>query len=230
MSFLDITTSDLIGTLLGFTFTIFVLSYIWGDNLFFRLSIHIFVGVAAGYATIVTVYNIILPYLIFPIVSGNRGEMILAVVYLIPSALVLCKISPRLSKLGNPAMAMLVGIGAAAAIGGAVIGTLQPQLSASINLPETHSLIDVANVIIILFGTLTTLIYFHFSTRSKAGQPSQRAQWIEVIGWIGQVFIAITFGSLFAGVYLASLTALIERFSFLWNFIKEFLLPLIVSA
>ncbi len=227
MSVLDVTMSDLIGVLLGFTFTIFVLSYIWGDNPFFRLSIHIFVGVAAGYATIVTFYNIILPYLIFPLVSDNRSEMILAVVYLIPGALVLCKISPRLSKLGNPAMAMLVGIGAAAAIGGAVIGTVQPQLSASINLFGTNNLIDAA---IILLGTLTTLIYFHFGTRGKAGQSSQRAQWIEGIGWIGQVFIAITFGSLFTGVYLAALTALIERFSFLWNFIKDFLLPLIVSA
>ncbi|MBU0510537.1 MAG: hypothetical protein KJ638_02400, partial [Chloroflexi bacterium] len=159
MSVLDVTMLDLIGVLLGFTFSIFVLSYIWGDNPFFRLSVHIFVGVAAGYATIVTFYNIILPYLIFPLVSDNRSEMILAVVYLIPAALVLCKISPRLSKLGNPALAMLVGIGAAAAIGGAVIGTIQPQLSASINLFGTNNLIDAA---IILLGTLTTLIYFHF--------------------------------------------------------------------
>ncbi len=227
MSALDITMSDLIGVLLGFTFTIFVLSYIWGDNPFFRLSIHIFVGVAAGYATIVTVYNIILPYLIFPLVGDNHDEMILAVVYLIPSALVLCKISPRLSKLGNPALAMLVGTGAAAAIGGSVIGTVQPQLSASINLFVTHNPIDAA---IILLGTLSTLVYFHFSTRGKAGQPSQRSQWIEGIGRIGQVFIAITFGALFAGVYLAALTALIERFSLLWNFIKDFLLPLIASA
>ena len=227
MIILGMTIADLIGALLGFTFTIFVLSYIWGDNPVFRLSIHIFVGVAAGYAIIVTVYNIILPYLIFPLVGDNHSEMILAVVYLIPSALVLCKISPRLSKLGNPAMAMLVGIAAAAAIGGAVIGTVQPQLSASIHLFGTHNLIDAA---IILLGTLSTLIYFHFSTRGKAGQPSQRAEWIDGIGWIGQVFIAITFGSLFAGVYFAALTALIERFSFLWNFIKDFLLPLIVSA
>lgn len=227
MSVLDITTSDLIGILLGFTFTIFVLSYAWGDNPFFRLSIHIFVGVAAGYATIVTVYNIILPYLIVPLVGDDHGKMILALIYLIPSALVLCKISPRLAKLGNPAMAMLVGIGAASAIGGAVIGTLQPQLSASINLFGTHTSINAA---IILLGTLTTLIYFQFSTRGKDGHPSQQAQWIEGLGWIGQIFIAITFGSLFAGVYLAALTALIERFSFLWNFIKDFLLPLIVSA
>ena len=55
--------------------------------------------------------------------------------------------------------------------------------------------------------------------RSKdgEGQPAARAAWLEGIGWVGQFFVAITFGALFSGVYLAAITALIERISYLWN-------------
>jgi hypothetical protein len=119
-------------------------------------------------------------------------------------------------------MAFLVGIGAAVAVGGAVIGTLGPQVSASINVFDTENWFDA---IIVLAGTLATLIYFHFGEHKKSEQPSQRAQIVKWIGWFGQIFIAITFGALFTGVYYAALTALIERLSFLWTFIRDILLP-----
>ena len=213
---------DVIGVLLGFIFTLFIFSYVWVDNPLFRLTVHIFVGVSAGYVTVVIFNNVILPQLIFKLASGNRGEVIIAAAYLIPSALLLTKMSPRLSKIGNPIMAFLVGVGAAVAIGGAVIGTIGPQVVASTNVFDTNNLLNAA---IVLFGTLATLIYFHFSEHKKSDQLSQRAQLIKGVSWVGQIFIAITFGALFAGVYYAALTALIERLTFLWTFIKEFLLP-----
>jgi hypothetical protein len=211
---------DLIGALFGFTFTLFVFSYAWGDNPFFKIATHIFIGVAAGYATIITVYNVIFPHLIFPLFSDNRGEMVLALIYILPCALVLTKASPKISKIGNPAMAFLVGIGAATAVGGAVLGTMSPQVSASINIFEKS---DFVNATIILVGTLSTLIYFQFGTKKEPAQGIQTSVFVKAISWVGQVFIAITFGALFAGVYFAALTALIERFSYLWTFLRGFL-------
>ena len=225
MSFFEITSADLIGAFLGFGLTLFIFSYAWGDTPFFRFATHIFIGAAAGYATVITLYNVILPQLIFPLFSDNRREMILAVVYLLPSALMLTKISPRLSRFGNPSMAILVGIGAAAAVGGAVIGTVFPQVSASVAIFENQSFFDAGLIVI---GTLATLIYFQFSVQ-KSEQPSAKGQVVRVIGWLGQVFIAITFGALFAGVYFAALTALIERFSFIWTFIRDVLLTAILG-
>ncbi len=222
----EIPLVDLVGVLIGFSFTFFVFSYVWGDNAIFRWTIHIFIGVAAGYALVVTTYNVILPHLIFPLLSDNRSEKILAVIYLIPSALVLTKLSPRMSKLGNVSMAILVGVGAAAAVGGAVIGTVTPQMAATINLFETQNILDAT---VILVGTLATMIYFQFSVSKNADSPTPRTQILTWIGYIGQVFIAITFGALFAGVYYAALTALIERFSFLWSFVRDLLLPTIFA-
>lgn len=222
MSIMDMSLADLSGVLLGFTLTIFVLSYIIGDNFLFRLATHIFIGAAAGYASIITLYNVILPHLIFPFIDSSRGEMFLAICLLIPSLLLLAKISPRLSNLGNPTVAMLVGIGAAAAIGGATFGTVFPQSSASINVFETYNFADGA---ILIIGTLTTLLYFQFNTRREGSRTTPTSQVFKVIGWFGKGFIAITFGALFAGVYIAALTALIERFTFLWSFFKDLVLP-----
>lgn len=222
MNLFDSNMPDLIGMLLGFTLTLFVFSYAWGDNPFFRLATHIFVGVAAGYATVITVYNVILPQLIMPLLSGNRSEMILAVIYLIPSALLLTKISPHLSKYGNPTMAILVGIGAAAALGGAATGTISPQISASIRIFDNS---NIANAGIILIGTLATLIYFQFGVPKKTWKSLPLASVIQGISWVGQVFIAITFSALFAGVYFAALTALIERITYIWILLQDIILP-----
>jgi uncharacterized protein involved in cysteine biosynthesis len=58
---------------------------------------------------------------------------------------------------------------------------------------------------------LTTLVYFHFGARQKLGSAPRRPEWLEILALVGQVFIAITLGVIFAGVFTASLTALIER-------------------
>ena len=144
--------------------------------------------------------------------------MVLAAIYLIPAALILTKISPHLSTLGTPSMAILVGVGAAAAVGGAIVGTLFPQVSISITLFDHQ---NFPNAIFILIGTLTTLVYFQFTTRKTTDQDPSKEQATRVFGWIGQAFIAITFGALFAGVYLAALSALIERFTFLWSVFND---------
>lgn len=223
MSAFDLSMLDVIGALLGFVLTIFIFSYIVGDNILFRIATHLFIGVTAGYVAIVVIQNVILPQMIFPFFGDDRGPKLFAILFLILGALMLTKISPRLNKLGNVAVAYLVGVGAAAAIGGAVLGTIYPQTSASMSVFEAYA--NPLNAILVLVGTLTTLLYFHFGIRRKDTEDSssQRPQWLEAIGGIGRVFIAITFGALFSGVYLAALTALIERVSYFWNLILSFI-------
>jgi hypothetical protein len=205
---MNLPLTDLVGALLGFLLTVAVFSYIWGDNAIFRIVVHLFIGVTAGYVAIVVIQNIILPQMIFPFIEGDRNAKIFALLFLILGTLMMTKISPRLTKLGNPAMAYLVGVGAAAAVGGAVIGTVFPQSSASMRVFADQS---------------TTLLYFHFGIRRRGGedQTSQRPAWLESISGVGQFFIAVTFAALFSGVYLAAVTALIERMSFLWNLVKD---------
>ncbi len=133
------------------------------------------------------------------------------------------KISTRTSRLGNPAVAYLVGIAAAVAIGGAVLGTIIPQTQASINVMDISTagqnfLERLFFGILMLIGTITTLVYFHFGARSTPTGP-QRNKFVNILSWVGQLFIAITLGVLFAGVFSPSLTALIERIGSLSDFI-----------
>jgi hypothetical protein len=221
--------ADLLGALVGFVLTLLVFSYIFGDNALFRIAIHIFVGVAAGYTLAIAFYNIIYPQLVIPLFTGSTQERLLMLVPLGLALLLFAKLSTRLSDLGTPVMAFLVGVGAAAAVGGALFGTLLPQALASMNEFDARSIFQggdaltglgkLGNASLMLVGTLTTLAYFQFGMRTRHDGKAQRPLWLQVIAWIGTLFIAITFGALFAGVYTAALMALIERLNFLVQFI-----------
>jgi hypothetical protein len=218
---------EFVGLALGFLFTILIFSYLLGDNPFFRLAIHIFIGVSAAYVAIITINNVLIPRLIIPILNGNQGERLLSILLFIPSIFLLFKATP-LRKVGNWSVAILVGIGAAAAVGGAITGTLFPQILGTINSMDpsaytiTTSRWDQAiNGFIIVLGTVTTLIYFHFGTQEKPGGADERLPIIENISKIGRIFLAITFGSLYAGVFLSSLAALVERLTFVWEFLNK---------
>jgi len=227
VNFAALSLVDFIGFSLGFLLTILVFSYLLGDNPFFRLAIHIFIGVSAAYAAIITVNNVLIPRLITPLFQGSSGERLLSILLIIPSLFLLTKATP-LRKAGNWTVAILVGIGSATAIGGAVTGTLFPQVLGTINAvdPGARSTLvnpwtATLNGAVIVLGTVTTLIYFHFGIRVRPGQPDQRPALIEQISRIGQIFLAVTFGALFAGVYLAALSAFVERLTFLWDFLNS---------
>ena len=222
MNGVELNLADLSGAFLGFTFTIFTLSYMLEDNPFFRVAVHIFIGVSAAYATIVTLSQVILPQLIYPFFDDDNTAMYLSLAFLVPSLLLLTKLSPQLGKIGNLAVAVMVGIGAAAAIGGASQGTIFPQITAAINIFDSN---NAFNAIILTLGTLTTLIYFQFRLLPTKGDSAQKTIILNNIRMVGKIFIAITFGALFSGVFLAALSAFIERISFLWSIIRDFFLP-----
>ena len=221
-------TPTLIPAIISFLLTVMVLSYLFGDNPLFRFATHVFVGVSAGYVAVVAFYQVILPYLVFPLWNAPMIEKGLLLIPLILSALMLMKISPRLGWLGGPAVAYLVGVSAAVAIGGAVLGTIFPQTAAAIepfnilNPTQVHPVESLFNGLVMLVATIGTLAYFHFGARRQADGSAKRNGLIEVFAWVGRLFVALTFGVLFAGVYTAALTALIERIHSLLNLFGSF--------
>jgi hypothetical protein len=233
MNLADMNLPDLIGAIVGFFLTLMVFSYVFGDNALFRATIHIFIGVTAGYAAIVAWYNVIWPQLILPLINGTRSEKLYVLFPLVLGGLLLFRASPRLSRLGNPAVAYMVGVGVAVAIGGAVMGTIFPQTLASINLLDLQApqingvspLLLFVEAFLVILGTVTTLVYFHFGARQRADGAPRRPEWVEGLALVGQIFIAITLGVIFAGVLTASMTALIERMQSL----ADFILPLLTG-
>lgn len=231
--------ADPIGAIIGFALTIMVLSYIIGDNFLFRLAISIFIGFASGYAAILILYNVLWYQVLVPVYqmisTGNMENFLTYATHVLPAVILgiwmLTKLSPRFSRGGTPVLAFLTGVGAATVIAGAVRGTIFPQIGASANLlniqagpSELNELVGwFINGMIILLGTVTTLIYFKFGVkRQEEGVPVQRSVILEYLSVAGQVFIVITLGVLFAGVYIATLAALIDRVRFLWETILNF--------
>jgi len=223
-------SSDLVTGLLSFLFTILIFSYLIGDNPLFRIAVYIFVGVSSGYLAALTWWQVIVPRLIYPLMYGAVLEKAFTAIPLLGAVLILMKISPRLAGLARIAMAFLVGAGAAVIIAGALSGTLLPQIASTINAFDLSaasarniSVVEVVfNGAFILAGTVFTLIYFHFGASPKADGSIRRLGLIEISASVGRIFIGITLGTIFAGVYAAALTALIERISVLINFIGNY--------
>jgi hypothetical protein len=216
-----ILSHDMVTGIFSFLLTLMILSYLIGDNPAFRVAVYIFVGVSAGYVAAVTWWQVLYPNVVVKLLNGN----LLALIPLIFGVLLLMKLSSRTAWLGNPSVAFLVGVGAAVAVGGAVMGTLIPQTHASFDVFNPTSageswLVRLFFGAILLVGTITTLVYFHFGAKATAGGP-QRSKLVIWLSWIGQVFIAITLGVLFAGVFAAAMTALIERMNFIWYFLTH---------
>lgn len=229
-----------IGAIIGFLLTIMVLSYIIGDNFLFKLAVHIFIGVASGYAAVLILYNVLWHQVLVPLLqiftAGKTGGLLNYTIQVVPAVLLgiwmLTKLSARSSRWGTPVLAFLTGVGAATVVAGAVQGTIFPQVGASANLlnqqSAPHELSQLVgwfiNALIVLVGTITTLIYFQFGVgRQKEGVPAQRPVILDYLSTAGQGFIVVTLGVLFSGVYLAALSALIDRIRFLWDIILRFI-------
>ena len=216
--------TELISALVGLTLTLMVFSYLIGDNPLFRVAVYLFIGVASGYAATVVWHYVLVPKLFQPVLTFNP----LAIIPFIFGISLLAKLFPRISWVGSFAMAVLVGVGTAAAVGGALLGTLMPQAQAAIDgfdVLSGGSGLEIASRllqgVIMLGGTVFTLASFHFSAGRAADGIPKRNRILEGIAWVGRIFIAITLGALFAGVYMSALTAMIERLSFILNFIRQ---------
>lgn len=245
---MDLSGIELIGTILAALLTVMVLSYLIGDNPLFRIATHIFIGVTAGYAGAIAWHNVLKPAIVDPLLveglpgilsgsifSGGQGVVIVGAWVLI--AMLLLKLSPSTSRWGSLPLVIMVGVGTAVVIGGAITGTLIPQTGAavlSLN-PGSFPPASVGNffvrllewlepmieVLIILTGTICTLLYFNFTARKSPTGIGERPGLIEWAAKIGKGFIAITFGTMYAGALSTTLIVLSERMDFLVKLVTD---------
>lgn len=206
-------SGEQIGLWAGFVFTLMVFSYLLGDNFLYRLAIYIFVGLSAGYIALVTVESVLLPWLNNTLLSsgadvGSRG---LGLVPFIIGLLLFLKTSPRLGRLGNLGIAFIIAVGTAVALAGAIAGTLIPLA----NSTSSAVALDPLNGFLIFLGVVSTLAYFQYLARRKPNGQVERRLLSRAVGVVGQGFVVITLGALYAGAILTSLTIFSERIAFI---------------
>ncbi len=233
--------TDTLGAIIAALLTIMVLSYLVSDNLLFRIAAYLFVGIASGYAGVIAWFNVIRPRLIDPLFElgfealldpAAIGTLILPWLLAI---LLLLKLSPTTTRFGNFPMALLVGVGAGVIVGGGIIGTLIPQTLAATDsvtlavlLPQEGEnlgnwLEGIVYGFILLIAALSTLLYFRFGAQKEATGQTRRSRLNAIVAYVGQVFIALTFGVMFAGALSASILVLADRFQFIGSLLNSFL-------
>jgi hypothetical protein len=220
-------SSELITLLSGslaFFFTVGILSYMLGDNPLYRLALHLFIGVSVGYVALVILHQVLTPRLILPLLSDDSVTQAVAVVPLALFVFLVFKLSPGTSRLGSISVAYLIGVGAAVALGGALTGTLIPQVQASWTPPGSGSSFQIFNQVLILVGTLSTFLYFQFWVRRPApDSEAERSPVMQVIATTGQGFLVITLGTVYGGMVLAGLAVLSQSLIVAIQWVTTFL-------
>lgn len=219
---------ETIGTLTAFCLTLMVYAYLGKDIPFlyaiYRVAAYIFVGAALGYAAVMAWHSVLVPRLFSRLGSGEWW----CLVPLILCLLLLTKAKRSWRGLGDVTIAFLFGVGAALAVGGGVVGTLLPQVEATlVSLNPSHyqglaaregtlAAIYALNAVLIVVGTVSTLLYFYFSTESGSRRAARLGnQVIRLAAGFGKVFIMFTFGALFATAAISRMSLLVDRVRFI---------------
>ncbi len=200
--------------------TLIVLSRIFGDSPIFRAAQYLFVGVSLGYVFVVLYYQALLPNTERMLLSIVRGDLPAALIQAVPFILMLLLIPRiagplRLSWLANFPLGLIFGVGVGLSLVGALIGTIIPQVLATITVPAGN-LAALIGAVVLLIGMIFTLNAFFFTTTDD----SSSGRFIRASGRIGRGILLITFGFFLAGALVTYLTALNERFNFLVGFFR----------
>jgi hypothetical protein len=206
---------DLIGVWVGAILTLLVFSYLLGDSPLFRIAQALFVGVAVGYGATAAIYLVLAPKLIEPLIADTTTNWPLFVP-LVLGLLLFTKLRPSWASVGNLSIAFLFGVGGALAIGGALAGTLLPQLQATVvSLAPAQGWDTVFNNLLLVFGTIGAFLSFRFVISTE--RPALRALDMLARGWgrVGRWFVLIAFGAIFADTAISRISILIGRMYYL---------------
>ncbi len=187
-----------LGTLIAAILTLFIFSFLYKDNPFYKFAEYLLVGISVGYLIVISIKTIVLPKLYYPIF--RQGDLL----YLVPGILgifMFLRFFPKLSWLSRISMALIIGAGAGVSIPAVMQAQIYTQMKASMG-----SYTSVNNIIITL-AVITTLSYFFFSREHK-GVLGTSAK-------IGIFFMMVFFGTTFGYTVMSRVTLLIGRAQFL---------------
>ena len=204
---------DMIGTWLLVLMTLCILSYLFGDNPFYKIAEHVFVGVSAGYVFALTWWDQIWPNLFGRLFPGYvDAGFDFSPIYIIPLILgifMLFRLIPSLSWLARIAIAYIVGMAAGLKFYVYINSNILMQIQNS-GIDFTKSSWDIFNHILILFGVISALVYFFFSKEHKGA--------VGTLSKIGVYFLMIKFGASFGFAVMGRVSLLIGRFEDLINY------------
>jgi hypothetical protein len=196
-----------LGVIVATGFTLSLYSFLYNDNPLFKFAQHVYVGVAAAYSFGQVWFPTLYGEILAPLLGHVPGQQASGwlVVPTVLGLLMLTRFSRRFGWLSRVSFAFYIGVGAGFTIprylSSYVLAQVEPTLA-----PLSWSWAGL-DLLLILVGVVTVLIYFFFSVEHTGvvGRASRVGIW----------FLMISFGASFGYTVMARLSLLIGRMSFL---------------
>jgi hypothetical protein len=172
--------------------TLAVWSYVIGERRILHVAQLLLAGLATGYLALLAVREVLVPQLLVPLATDPRGHPELLLDLLLALPLLGWRWLPR-RVVAVPA-AILVGATAGYALGGAVVGTLLPQLATGIVSPGSGAAGVTSGVIGLLITVPVLLAFLHGTHRGPTlGAIARAGRWLLVGGmgaWLGFLLVS----------------------------------------
>jgi hypothetical protein len=172
--------------------TLVVLGGLLGERHVFGWSQHLLAGLATGYLALLAVSEVIVPRLVAPLAAdpGATPEAWIGLVLV-----GLAAGAPWLPRMAAAIpISIAIGSVAAFALGGAVIGTLLPQLAATVDVARADAVGTVASVIAAGITALVVTSFLHGAPRGRAIAGAVHAgRWLLLAGiggWLGYLVLS----------------------------------------
>jgi len=188
---------EFISNLIAALLTLFIFSFLYKDNPFYRFAEHLLVGVSMGYAIPLVYINAFIPFVYRPIfLEGNFWLIIPSCI----GILYIFRFTKNLSWLSRYPIAFGMGI-----VGMGV--PMSMHSSVLVQMRNAMRPVDSINSLLIFIGTVTILLYFYFSKPHKGlyGKFTNVGIWFMMVG----------FGASFGYTVMARISLLIGRIQFL---------------
>lgn len=196
--------ADVVATWVAAAATLIVFGGLIGERRVFGWSQHLLAGLATGLLAVFVIAEVIVPRLVAPLLDGGGGR---AELWAGLAVVGVAAASPWLPRI-VAAVPLSIAIGALAAfgLGGAVIGTILPQLAVAIATDEGSVAGTAIGVAAAGVSGLVLIGFLHGAPRGRALNVAASAgRWLLVAGigaWLGYLI-------------LSRLVLLIDRIGFL---------------
>ena len=217
--------ANLIGGIVAGLLTLMVFSYLLGANPLWRIAQSLLVGVSVGYVTLIVLTQVIAPQvgrIIQPPAGVDEFDRWMAVVPVALGLLLLLRIAVPGAWPASLGLNLVVVVGAALALGGALAGILVPQTLDSMRLlylsaDDPAAIAALVGNIVLVIGVICALIYFAFGARANGERPRV----VREISVVGRWVLVLAFGAILGSLATTFYAALIDRLVFLVGLVEE---------
>jgi hypothetical protein len=168
------------------------------------------VGVSVGYVTLVILTQVVVPQvarIIQPTADAPPADRWLAAVPVALGLMLLMRIAFPGAWPASFGLNLVVVVGSALALGGALAGTIVPQSLDTMRLLDFNDPLAVAGNIVLLLGVVCALAYFAFGARAGG----ERSQPVRILATVGRWVLLVAFGALLGSLSTTFFAALIDR-------------------